>query len=226
MSAMNDYFKTRFATEQATEAETLAEIKSWLPFDPYSAAAYAVSCGVADEVPKLLYALWISGEIPPEQLPYVIYAVWVRNRSPLSSLGERKWLALFKAMGFSIVNNGGGRTIDSSGHASAVQSSYTHLGSRPKVPIVVWRGCATSTRGRGMSWTMHRECANDFAKGVAAFGVEAGIYSATIPPRAVLALFGDEREQESVVNPNMLRGGISLDEIIPGVALRPWPGPE
>jgi hypothetical protein len=35
---------------------------------------------------------------------------------------------------------------------------------------------------------------------------------AVVPPRAVLAMFGDEREQEIVVNPNMLTGRIALDE--------------
>ena len=38
-----------------------------------------------------------------------------------------------------------------------------------------------------------------------------------VPPRAVLALFGDDREQEVVVNPNMLRGRIEFDETIPAV---------
>lgn len=53
-----------------------------------------------------------------------------------------------------------------------------------------------------------------FAEDAAARG-EAGVWKATVPPQAVLALFGDEREQEVVVNPNMLRGRVALDERIP-----------
>jgi hypothetical protein len=200
-----------------------AEIKGWLADDPHTAAAYAVRCGLADEVPQLLYDLWSAGQIAEEQLPYAVYAVWVRNKSPLRGLGERKWLALFKAMGFRAVNNSGGRTIDRDGRATSIPTSFLQLDARPVAPIEVWRGCPTSTNGRGMSWTIHRECANDFAEGVAAFDVEAGIYRATILPHAVLALFGDEREQEVVVNPNMLRGRVQLDHIIPGRPLSTWP---
>ena len=44
--------------------------------------------------------------------------------------------------------------------------------------------------------------------------VDAGVFSATIPVCAVLAVFGDEREQELVVNPNMLRNRVVLDETL------------
>jgi hypothetical protein len=217
------WYADLIAAEQACEATQLSEIKARLADDPYTATAYAVSCGLADEVPPLLFDLWSEGQITDEQLPNALSAVWVRNRSPLRSLGERKWLALFKAVGFFIVNSSGGRVIHIDGRATPIPTAFAHRDAQPVAPVEVWRGCPTSTNGRGMSWTIHRECAEGFAEGVVTFGVEAGIYRATIPPRAVLALFGDDREQEVVVNPNTLRGRIQLHEIIPGRPLLRWP---
>jgi hypothetical protein len=71
-----------------------------------------------------------------------------------------------------------------------------------------------------MSWSLHRGVATNFADGDAAKGIESAVWHATIPARAVLAMFGDERETEVVVNPNMLRARVILDEVVPRRALR------
>jgi hypothetical protein len=219
----NAWFADLLAAEQACKAKQLAEIKARLVDDPYTAAGIGVDFGLTDEVPPLLFDLWSKGQIGAEQLPYAVSAVWVRNESPLRCLAERKWLTIFKAVGFLIVDNSGGRVIHGDGRARSIPTAFAHLDAQPMVPIEVWRGCPTSTNGRGMSWTIHHDCAEGFAEGVATLGVEAGIYRATIPPRAVLALFGDDREQEVVVNPNTLRGRVQLHKIIPGGPLRTWP---
>ena len=39
----------------------------------------------------------------------------------------------------------------------------------------------------------------------------------------MLAVFGDPREQEIVVNPSMLRGRIVLDERLAAKPMLPWP---
>lgn len=144
-----------------------------------------------------------------KRLELALWAVWVHNPSPLKGLGERRWLQLFKAAGFAVITGG---TV----------SEYEHLTVKPTEPITVWRGAAL-TNGGGMSWSIHRECARVFAVGVSREGIESAVFEATIPGRAVLALFGDQREQECVVNPNMLRGRVPVDEIVPAQPLRPWP---
>jgi hypothetical protein len=90
---------------------------------------------------------------------------------------------------------------------------------QPAGLLTVWRGAPVSTGGRGMSWTLHRECAADFARVV--LHVEPAVYRAVVPSRAVLAVFGDTREQEVVMNPHMLRGRIVVDERLPITPLEP-----
>ncbi len=60
----------------------------------------------------------------------------------------------------------------------------------------------------------NRQYAVPFAKRWTARHVDAGVFSVTIPVCAVLAVFGDAREQELVVNPNMLRNRVVLDETL------------
>ena len=68
-----------------------------------------------------------------------------------------------------------------------------------------------------MSWSVHRDCALEFDHGYANRYLSAsGVFKAAVPPRAILALLGDYREQEVVVNSNMLRGCIELvEEVAP-----------
>ena len=79
----------------------------------------------------------------------------------------------------------------------------------PDSPPTIWRGASLTSNARGFSWTQYRECAEEFAQGRADRS-PSGLYRAEVPGRAVLAVFGDDREQEFVVNPNMLRGRVQL----------------
>jgi UDP-glucose 6-dehydrogenase len=57
-----------------------------------------------------------------------------------------------------------------------------------------------------MSWTFYADCAEQFAvANLVHEDDQPAVFRATIPGRAVLAVFCDEREQEVVVNPHMLR---------------------
>jgi len=207
---VSDTFADLISKEREATQMTLSKIRDHLPIDPWEASAYAVSMGLAIHVPRMLYEAWKEGAIPDLEL--ALWAVWVHNRSPLQGLGERRWLQLFKAAGFAVVTGGTAGTV----------AEYEHLSEKPTEPITVWRGAAL-TNGRGMSWSVHRGCARGFAVGVSQDGIESAVFEATVPVRAVLALFGDAREQECVVNPNMLRGRVRIDEMIPAQGLRTWP---
>lgn len=56
--------------------------------------------GLEHDVPPMLYRLWQAGDIDSDDLPTAIRDVWVHNLSPMTGLGERAWLRLFKAAGF------------------------------------------------------------------------------------------------------------------------------
>lgn len=85
----------------------------------------------------------------------------------------------------------------------------------PTSPLTIWRGASLSSQGRGMSWTQFRDCAVTFAQAWADIHQGgSGLFRAVVPPAAVLAMFRDEREDEVVVNPNMLRGRVSLVDAI------------
>jgi hypothetical protein len=181
-------------------------------------ARAALSDGLSDEIPGMLYQAWQDGHINTSSLRDTVPEVWIYNKSPGRCLGQRAWVRMFKAAGFLC------RTEEwaESGVAVSPRFEISWTRERPAGQLTVWRGAALSTGDRGMSWTLHRECAADFANKVWA-GAEAGIYQAEIPGRAVLAVFGDPREQEIVVNPSMLRGRIVLDERLAAKPLLPWP---
>lgn len=202
------YRQTRVREEAAEERRVLEGIERRLASDPWGATRESVHQGVAEAVPGMVYRLWQTGEFSTEELEDVVAWSWVHNRSPLRGLGERRWLQLFKATGFLI------GFVDVVKGGEPVEATYRHLTELPTEPITVWRGAALSTHGRGMSWSVHRDCARDsFAQARANLSDgPSGLFRATIPPQAILALFGDEREQEVVVNPNRLRGHIALEE--------------
>lgn len=202
--------RERWLLEEAErERWVLATIEQGLPNDPWGATLSALSEGVADVVPGILYRLWRASMIPAEQLQDAVAWTWIHNRAPLACIGERRWLELFKSAGFIVAGVDQTRVGD-----EVIENTYAHLTERPAEPITVYRGAALRTRGRGLSWSLYRECARDnFAQPWAdAYEQPSGLYRATVPPRAILALFGDHREQEVVVNPNMLRGRVELVE--------------
>lgn len=194
------------------ERQDLIRIRQWLlSGDASGATRYATTYHLSAELPPLLYELWTEGLIDLDALRDAIPEVWINNKSPVTGLGMHKWTAMFKAAGFL------SRTVSSSLHQPAFEISL-HDGP-PTESLIVWRGAALASAGRGMSWSFYPECAAKFAQSAAdsprqGHWIEAGVFRATIPGRAVLAVFGDHREQEVVVNPNMLRGRIELVEAV------------
>lgn len=178
----------------------------------------AVGIGLADAVPPIVYRAWQSGRLTGEPLKEAIWAAWFHNKDPMRSLGQRKWLRLVKAAGF--IAMGYDKWVS---EGNEREFAFELLWDQPTELVTVWRGAALD-RGRGMSWTVHRECAAEFAEAASRLGFEAGVFRAVVSPRAVLACFGDEREQEVVVNPNMLTHRIELDETIPARELQVQPG--
>lgn len=209
-----EHFRELRRREIEEEQRTLTMVEHGLTDDPWGATLAAVSAGLDEHVPGILYRLWQAGEIESDQLPSAVAWTWIHNRSPQPCLGERRWLRLFKAAcevaddGIVIAWVDGVRI-----GAELIPTAFEHVIELPTGPIEVWRGAALPSKGRGMSWSVHRDCARGFAEGWANLRRQpTGLYRATVPPRAVLALFGDEREQEVVVNPNMLRGRVELVE--------------
>jgi hypothetical protein len=190
------------AREREQQRRSVAGFEAGITYDPWSVAISAVGIGLADEVPPIVYRAWQSGRLTGETLSEAIWAAWFHNKDPMRSIGQRAWVRLFKAAGFI-----------SAGYEKS-ENAYELHWDQPTEPVTVWRGAALD-RGRGMSWTLHRGCAADFAEAAARLGFDAGVFRAVVPPRAVLACFGDEREQEIVVNPHMLIHRIELAETIP-----------
>ncbi len=216
-----DSFEELRAQEEALEAKALKEIESYLRTDPkpYEAADRLDAFGVPEELPGVLYRVWKEGVLQGERLEWALGDAWVHRRPVTRDLGERKWLEMFRATGFYSLVVPEVRIHQSDGTFTTLMPVYPLFTEQPQEPTLLWRGAKTSTGGRGMAWSAHRDCAIEFAQRHSGFPPhpEVAVYRAVVPPRAILAAFGDEREQEFVVNPNMLRGRIVLDEVIPYV---------
>lgn len=177
----------------------------------------SLSIAMPDCVPTILHRSWRSGAISPAQLPDAVCAVWIGRRAPVSwkrghGLGPRGWVQMFQAAGYL-------HRVESATAANfeLLDPSYptpSELCARPTGGLTVWRG-ATTSRRRGMSWTLHRECAEGFAQVAADFG-DAELVRARVPGCAVLAAFADGREQEIVVNTRLLPRDIEV------VERQPW----
>jgi hypothetical protein len=198
--------------EQEREADALREVEAALTNgDASTAVSYAIEEGVRPELPALLYRMWESGTIGGDEFHDALAWIWVESPAPLLVLGERAWLRMFKSAGFvSLIVNTRWTPL---GGSSVNDRGFDLITEKPTAPVKVWRGASFERRGRGMSWTLERECAVDFAERAAPLA-ESGVFSALVPPRAVLAVFGSSHEQEVVVNPNMLRGRVVLDEVV------------
>lgn len=190
--------------ERKEEAAALADIEHAIVFGaPDRAVGHANDLGLSEQVPGILHRLWNSGQITEDTLRHALPEVWIHNKWPLSCLGERSWLKMFKATGFVC------RVLTTPGIRSAYPMDFAE--ERPPGPLTVWRGAYLSKRGRGLSWSLHRECAVQFADAAANRDGRAALYRVTVPSAAVLGMFADAREQEVVVNPDFLRGRVEVD---------------
>ncbi len=155
--------------------------------------------------PELVYGWWEAGVLTTDDLRTLLPEAWVGAEYPVRDLGERKWLRLFREVGYVYRWSGDARWKGS-------------VDAPPSSPVTVHRGAPAWTQGRGMSWAVEMESAEWFADRWASWGVPAAIYRATVPAKAVLGMFNDRREQEVVINPNMLRGRVELVRTVAAVA--------
>ncbi len=205
------YVLEMLAREREQKAADLALIESLFEAEAYwDAAIFALGPGLSEYVPRILWRRWSTGAMSVEQLRTAIPSVWIYNKSPVPPIGERAWLAMYRAAGFLCQVCEVWTSSDDGDRKQNPIAYATDLVEEPPLgPVIVWRGASLESRGRGLSWTQYRECGVNFAQAWAnVYRVASGLYRAELPGRAVLAIFGDDREQEIVINPNMLRGRI------------------
>jgi hypothetical protein len=140
-----------------------------------------------DRGPQTLCAWWGRRQIPMGELRRLLPTVWTMAEFPETQLGQRTWIKIFQTAGF----------VSDSGHR------------QPSSPTVLYRG-ATLKRRRGMAWTSDARQATWHAErssGLSQFNHqgEAIVWSAIVPPQAVLATIGGRNEDEVVVNPGCLQ---------------------
>lgn len=116
-------------------------------------------------VAELAYELYGRGLLVGSVLSRAVPRAWSLSASPLRVLGHERWRELFAATGF---------TID------GVQAP------RPPRPVVLYRG-SLHVRRRGWSWTPDLNVAERFALRHGLVDGVAHIYSAEVPPAAMLA---------------------------------------
>jgi hypothetical protein len=136
-----------------------------------------------DEAAMFVHKSWRLGFIADETLRDVILEIW-QVSWPSLALRERDWLAMFGATGF--VSEGT---------------------PKPTEPLTVYRGARLYTNGRGFSWSLLREIAEQYVEAFNLSGYAAGVFKTTIPADAVLAMIEkDAGEDEVIVDPTRLRG--------------------
>ena len=150
--------RARFSTDEvAALADTFRE--------PLTAPEWARVEDEVGPVAELASELYGRGLLVGPVLARAVPAAWSLSASPLRMLGHQRWRELFAAAGF---------TID------GVSAPL------PPRPVVLYRG-ASHLRRRGWSWTPDLSIAARFALRHGFDGGAARIYSAQVPPVAMLA---------------------------------------
>ncbi len=133
----------------------------------------------------LLLKLWYGGLMDREGLRSVILQAWDHGpRVHGRDITSRRWVELFKEAGF-------------------VASPDR---PKPAGKVTLYRGAPTRTGGNGMSWSSDIAVAKWFRDRWRSRGIQAELYTTTVPADAILAMDDDRSESEIVVNPNFLRG--------------------
>lgn len=138
-----------------------------------------------NDLPELLYDLWMSGSLNVAEHPSVVTRAWSAHDWPTRALEADVWIQLFDEAG------------------------YTHDGlpaDRPSQPVTVYRGCSPEARF-GMSWTTDLDLARRFASGqLWAYPIPGDVYVFTAAPVSLLAFIheSDRKESEYVIEPDCL----------------------
>ncbi|HEU5469087.1 MAG TPA: hypothetical protein VFV67_00425 [Actinophytocola sp.] len=134
--------------------------------------------------PRVLFHAWTAGVVSDRDLRGLIPDAWIRsgNDQPEQVIGTQHWVAMFRTAGF--------------------VSQPTSL-IAPVDTVTVYRG-APEQRSRGMAWSTNINAAEQHRQRCEKFNETALLYTATIEPRGVLALFRSHREDEVVLDPQFL----------------------
>ncbi len=132
--------------------------------------------------PRVLYDAWATGKISARDLRSMIADVWLRTDQAAQVIDAQRWVGMFRAAGF--------------------VSQPTHL-LAPTRPLTVYRG-APEHRSRAMAWTLSAETGGHSRLRCERLGEMAFVYTTTVQPEAVLALFASRAEHEVVVDPEAL----------------------
>lgn len=163
--------------ERATTLDTVIEMS-----EPASRLQSEVS-GHPDG-PRILFDAWKSGVVSDRDLRGLIPDAWTRsgNDQPEQVIGTQDWVEMFRTAGF----------------VSQPTSQIAPVGT-----LTIYRG-APEQRSRGMAWSTDVIKAEQHRQRCEKFNETALLYTATIEPIGVLALFSSRGEEEVVVDPQFL----------------------
>jgi hypothetical protein len=132
--------------------------------------------------PKQLWDAWQAGDLTVPDLHVLIPQVWAYTDWPECAIGAIHWTVLFRTTGFIAVPT----TLPA-----------------PTAPLTLFRG-ASEKRSLGMAWSQVAAKAGQFQERYNKLGQEAHLYTATVQPKDVLAVFGLRGEYEVIVDPQSL----------------------
>lgn len=130
------------------------------------------------EGPQVLWDAWQAGKLSVADLRGVIPQIWAYTDWPECVIGADRWTSLFREAGLLVVP--------------------TYL-PQPTVPLTLYRG-ATEVRSRGMAWSLEKSKAQEFQERYTKLGKTAHVYTVTVEPADVLAVFELRGEHEVIVN--------------------------
>lgn len=161
---------SRRACSSTEEVAALADtFREPLTTPEWARVEYEFTFGHLAEMASELYD---RGLLMGPVLARAVPTAWTLSASPLRVLGHERWRELFAATGF---------TID------GVPAPP------PPRPVVLYRA-ASHLRRRGWSWTLDLSVAAGFVLRHGFVGGVAHIYSAEVPPSAMLAAISPESE--------------------------------
>lgn len=134
--------------------------------------------------PRVLFDAWKARVVSDRDLRGLIPDAWIRsgNDQPEQVIGTQDWVSMFRTAGF--------------------VSQPTSL-IAPVDTLTIYRG-APEQRSRGMAWSTDIITAEQHRQRCEKFNETALLYTATVQPPAVLALFHSRGEEEVVLDPQFL----------------------
>ena len=128
----------------------------------------------------------MHGQSDAQTFAHALASEWTLHTKPVVRRDQEWWLHWFRV------------AVHDLGHY-VTNNDHEPL---PEYTLEIWRGVARAQYARGMSWTLNRNTAIEFANRNRIEGVAPRLYHASVEPSDVLAYFPDE--QEIVIDPAIL----------------------